>query len=295
MVERRIRYSQLSKFKRCRRSWLMEYVRGLELARDPEQTKGARDIGSIVHALIEAYYNGEDWRVALEALRINQAQRGWSTDWADVFEMARIMMEGYVEWLSTEGADANESVVMVEPQLEAEIGVIRGDRIILTGKPDRVAYDELAETFIVEDTKTTNQIESVLIHGGQGLTYSMLLKMQHGIDVGLFRTNQLRKVKRTSRANPPFYGRAEMTVNPTMLRNHFHHVVGTLDTMVDLMQHWEKEEMSDPEAHHRLFYPNPTKECSWDCDFLAVCKTMDDGSNFEHAIRNYYRPKEVTA
>ena len=51
MVERRIRYSQLSKFKRCRRSWLME-VRAAWTGARPEQTKGARDIGSIVHALI---------------------------------------------------------------------------------------------------------------------------------------------------------------------------------------------------------------------------------------------------
>ena len=65
--------------------------------------------------------------------------------------------------------------------------------------------------------------------------------------------------------------------------------------MVDLMQHWEKG--------RRCRTRKPTTDCStrtppksahWDCDFGL----QDDGrhgSNFEHAIRNYYRPKEVTA
>jgi hypothetical protein len=102
-------------------------------------------------------------------------------------------------------------------------------------------------------------------------------------------------VKRSATAKPPFYGRAEMVVTPKHLVTHRNHLLGQLDEMVRLMQQWEEEGYSNREHHDTSFYPNPTPDCKWDCDFLAVCKQMDDGSNFEHTIRSFYRKKPETA
>ncbi len=295
MTTRRIRYSQLAKFKRCRRSWQLEDVDGMELDRDPTQSKGSRSLGTLVHVGVEHLNNGLDWRAGLDAEKAKVEEAGgWSDDWYENFNMARIMLEGYEEWVATTGADANEQVLLVEPQLEANMGIIHGDEVILTGQPDAVKRDTLTGLVIVEDTKTVTTLDQVMIHGAQGLTYAMLLKLQHGIDVDVFRTNQLKKVKRSARAKPPFYGRPEMFVNKTRLRHHWSHVMGQLDEMVALVQSYEEGGYSDRTAYDRKFYPNPTKDCSWDCDFLPVCSLMDDGSHFEHALEIHYRKKPET-
>lgn len=33
-------------------------------------------------------------------------------------------------------------------------------------------------------------------------------------------------------------------------------------------------------------YPNPTRDCSWDCNFFQACISMDDGSDWEFEIEN---------
>lgn len=44
-------------------------------------------------------------------------------------------------------------------------------------------------------------------------------------------------------------------------------------------------DMLDP---HLPLYPNPTKDCSWDCPFKAPCLAMDDGSDYEFMLRTEY-------
>jgi hypothetical protein len=269
----------------------MEYVRAIELQRNPDQAMGARSQGTIIHVAVEALYTGGDWRAVLDA---EQATRPLDSEWTEQYALARIMMEGYEQWLAETAADANESVLLVEPQLEYEIGTFHGDTVIFTGKPDAVKYDELAEQIICEDTKTVQQIEPVMIHNFQGKSYALLLKLIYDMDVDRFRTNQLRKVKRTARAHPPFYGRSEMFLNKEALRHHHQHLLGQLDTMVEMMQYYERKGTSDRHEYDTMFYPNPVSTCSWDCDYLPICKAMDDGSNFEYIIRNSYQHKPET-
>lgn len=42
-------------------------------------------------------------------------------------------------------------------------------------------------------------------------------------------------------------------------------------------------------------YPNPTRDCSWDCPFRVPCIAMDDGSDYEEILRSNYMPRrEIT-
>jgi len=293
-MERRIRQSQLAMFRKCRRAWELEYIRGIELARAPGVTKGARDLGTLVHYLAETYYNGGDWRETLRARHDAVLAEGeWSGEWAEFFELANIMFEGYVDWLETTAADDGESIVMVEPQLETVVGDFHGDTVILTGKPDLVKYNDFTGQYILDDTKTVTRIDTVLVHAPQLLTYAMILKLEHGIDISIGRTNQLRKVKRTARANPPFYGRPSMFIGVDRLRHHWSQVNGQLDEMVKLMQYFEERGDSERTEYDRLFYPSPAPMNCIGCDFAAVCQTMDDGDH-NYVIRNHYRPKPIT-
>jgi hypothetical protein len=296
-VIRYIRQSQFSKFLRCRRSWEMEYVRGLEMVRAPDQPKGARSLGSLVHLLVEDYYTARDWRAHLVELREDLIANGYfSKEWQDIYSYAEVMMLGYVDWLAVTAADANEEVIAAEGQLEAPMGVFHGDDVVLTGKPDALKRDVLTDLIIIEDTKTVQAIETeTLIHGYQLKSYGLLTKLALDLDVNVGRLNQLRKVKRTGTAKPPFYGRSTVVMNKDMLRHHYSNMQGQLDEMVKLMQYWEEKGLSDRFEYDRLFYPTPTSTCKWDCDFLAPCKAMDDGSNAEHILTIHYRQKPANS
>lgn len=41
-----------------------------------------------------------------------------------------------------------------------------------------------------------------------------------------------------------------------------------------------------------FFYPNPTKDCSWECNFRSVCMAMNDGSDWEQMLEQYRPRKE---
>ncbi len=43
----------------------------------------------------------------------------------------------------------------------------------------------------------------------------------------------------------------------------------------------ECEDMLNPNLP---LYPNPTKDCSWDCQFKSPCVSLDDGSDFEYEL-----------
>ena len=51
----------------------------------------------------------------------------------------------------------------------------------------------------------------------------------------------------------------------------------------------EAAEMTDPGLP---LYPNPTRDCSWDCDFRSVCIAMDEGSDWEYMLEEFYEPKK---
>lgn len=50
----------------------------------------------------------------------------------------------------------------------------------------------------------------------------------------------------------------------------------------------EYKEMTREDLH---CYPNPTRDCGWDCDFRSVCLSMNDGSDYEYLLRNMFRPR----
>jgi hypothetical protein len=50
----------------------------------------------------------------------------------------------------------------------------------------------------------------------------------------------------------------------------------------------ELEDMLNPDLP---LYPNPTRDCSWDCDFLSTCIMMDDGSDWEDNLSKEAQPR----
>ena len=42
-------------------------------------------------------------------------------------------------------------------------------------------------------------------------------------------------------------------------------------------------------------YPNPTKDCSWDCDFRALCIMMDAGFDYSTVLESKFVVRTETA
>jgi hypothetical protein len=80
---------------------------------------------------------------------------------------------------------------------------------------------------------------------------------------------------------------------------------GRVELMAKIDQHvWTRlhGELSDMVAvrdaldsgvdHQLVVYPRPSRDCSWKCDFAAVCPMFDDGSAVEAAIEMGYQKRE---
>lgn len=119
----------------------------------------------------------------------------------------------------------------------------------------------------------------------QLLFYHLLERLtdtkQH-CDGGIF--NMLRTVKRTGSSKPPYYDRWPVPHNPEHLRNFW---TQTLSIIVEIEE--AKEMLENGVSHQTACYPSPRQECSWDCEFFAVCPMMDDGSDYRAVLASAYK------
>lgn len=292
-----IRQSAIKKFKRCRRSWHLSYVRNLVPHMDPAKpATGKRDIGTLVHLGLEAYYKGEDPAAAVasrqaeivSAIQLNADKFGYDytgipAEWQETFNMANIMLDGYVQHAADEGIDAHQRTLFagVETPLSAFAGNFGGHDVYVTGTVDQIVQDVFDDSITIRDHKTVDQFtkSEVFAVDDQGLTYDWLVSRALGLRAARFEHNMLRKVKRTARATPPFYARQSFTITDTQRTAFEAHLHDTLTDMVRCMD-------------GGALYPNPTRDCSWDCDFLAVCPMMDNGDDAEGMLANWFQPRE---
>lgn len=288
---RRLTQSELRTFKRCRRKWWLQYQRRLRLQR--EKTTGAAPLGTRVHDALEALYaSGHDTEAMWAHLNgaYDRAVAESPEDEAELrkeHDLARAMLEGYVEWLAETGADEDLELIAAEEAVEVPFSDVLDERVVLLGKLDqRVRRISTGERMFM-DHKTVDDFSrvSLLALDEQMMHYHLLehLKLiDEGKDPDEERTgggifNMLRKVKRTSRAKPPFYMRSEVRHNKTNLRAYWARVYATVADMITV------ERVGFDAA-----YPNPTRDCSWDCPFLPICPMFDDGSDVEGVIEMFY-------
>ena len=268
----RIRNSEVSCFRDCRRKWLNQYVLNLtnegdRLSREP----GKNDIGTYVHSFLECHYGGKVCSVAGFQDEIDEARSPFATEWSAALNLAYTMYQGYGPWCDEEGHDQSEDTIATERTLEWEI--MPG--VFLTGQIDRTVWDTQWDLYIIEDYKTVDS----LVKGPQFqvdtqlLTY-VLLANKNGYPCSDARHTMLRRVKRSAKAKPPFYGRAEVTFNEDQLAAHERALRVTVGEMLAIRAVAES-------GNTDVCYPNPTKDCSWKCPFLGICAAHDDGSDID--------------
>jgi len=290
-MTRLITQSELSSFTRCKRKWYLSYYRHLRKRR--YEGSAPLDIGTLVHAGLEAWYRPTDQRHPLDAIR--DTTQGMLDKFPDAAaeilkhaELAGVMIEGYMQWLEDEGADADLDVYAAEKRVEVPVGSFR-----LLGKLDAAAVRKSDGLRLQLEHKTVGNLSDlpkVAQVNFQYLTYDLLahLKALEDGDSSV-RTdgvllNMLRKVKRTN-AKPPFYGRHPVRHNLEELRNHWRHVISIAEEAERA-----RARLDGGETHHAVVPPRPSRDCSWDCPFYAVCGPghLDDGSDSEGMLNALY-------
>ena len=300
----RLSNSEMATWRRCHRKWYLGVYRKLQRKRSP--TAGTPIvIGNLVHDALAEYYDPALKTDPLEQLNRVLDQRAVNNpfDETDIEKdraLVTIMLEGYLEWLEESGADQEIEILGTERMVEVPIVKSELLQINLLSKLDapvlrhsdeaRLAFEHKTVGSLTDplptlklDTQLLTEHLALFLHNlGQGMDPIEAHRSCQGI---LY--NMLRKVKRTAAAKPPFYDRVEIPHNLEELRNHWRHVVGVARE-IDLAT----RRLDAGENHHAVTVPNPTKNCSWDCPFFAVCVMADDGSDFEGALDDLFEERD---
>jgi hypothetical protein len=315
--------SELGTYRDCVRKWYLSQY--LQIARTYERISETTETGNGVHAALEQYYNsgGEmdvvaltveyyaKKRAAQQALVNNESEDSAhlivsanieALDKAEAF--AKIMVEGYVEWLEEEGADSYLRFISAEEEVSIAFpanGLPRGEtqQAMLLGKLDTRFLDERSGARVFMDHKTVQNFadrEKWAHLDPQFYMYSLIdyLKLLTEYeqdeaealwtDGGII--NMIRKVKRSGRATPPFYKRMEVRHSMIELRNYFVRVAGEITRI-------QQTEISLDAGidHHMVCPPSPSRDCDWKCQYMQLCAMMDDGSDNEGYIENVMAPR----
>lgn len=296
---RRYTNSELTTFKTCRRRWWLQNYRRLGLIR--EETVSAASLGTLVHLGLEAHYTGAEQPVLVMAARIEADRARLEEALANEphkltvklkkfdaqSKLALTMVDGYLDWLAETGEDADLEVIGAERPIEVELK----PGVSLLAKLDVKFRRRSDGAHLFMDHKTSASIETVFesaYRSNQFRTYALLEYLESISTVEPVRTdgvivNVLRKVGRTAAAKPPFYGRDEFRINIELLRTHWHQVMGEIERIEEVTAR-----LDAGEDHHALVPPNPSRDCSWMCQFKSVCPQIDDGSDAESVLSTFY-------
>jgi hypothetical protein len=296
--------SELQTFKRCKRQWWLKYYLKLRPRKDGV---GALAVGNMVHKPLEIFYSLPQglrdpatfqWEPVLaayyqERLEDPRFPQEKAVQMQADYELAKIMLRGYFEWLSEEGSDSGIEIISAEREVEVYLDEILGVRVNLISKLDtevRLAVDGRRSFMDHKSVQNMTDLPKIIELNEQLRFYGLVQRMEalqkqtgefdfaHG---GVL--NMLRKVKRTKTANPPFYERAAVRHNDQVYATFFTRVWGEVYDLITL-----RARLDAGADHQQVAYPTPSRDCTWDCPFLAICPRFDDGSDVGAVVGEYY-------
>lgn len=299
----RVSNSEIQTWKRCRRKWWFTYYRMLK--RKWDSPVGAMPLGSRVHEALRYAYLAEpelrmDPRAALEALiQIDYYELMsslTSEDWPDDVrheetlqkfkkesDLARVMIDGYVEWLEDTGEDSELEITGSEVYLEAELPEMEG--ILIIARLDARVRRGNSRLFIDHKTVGDFTQPARTLHMDEQMMMYILLERLQGEKTPVVGAmyNMLKKSKRTQKATPPFFKRVEVHHNNITIENFRNRLIGTL---LDIQR--TRAYLDEGANHRRVVYPTPKRDCAWDCPFFTVCGMTDDGSHAEGMVQQFF-------
>ncbi len=283
--------SEVQSYMDCKRRWWLTYYRSLRVKR--EAPIGPLNIGSRTHKALEEGYSSPGREEALfkvlhetiEADYPKAIELGVVEQFEKECELVLIMLRGFVEWAAEEGLDAGWEVVSHERIVRSPILRIGTQDVLLKGKLDQIIRRLMDNSLWMRDWKTTVYKQPVLMAFGPQLKmYRLLLALTEPdaqVTGGQFVF--LRKVRRTTRAEPPFYMTEDIHVNVAQMEAFWAQLLGVIGQLVET-----NFRLDAGEDHHKVVPPRPTRDCSWRCPYYAICDMFDDGSNVEGMLEALY-------
>jgi RecB family exonuclease len=291
-----ISQSEIYAWTRCRRNWYLTYYLGF--VPTDESPVGNRQLGTRVHTALEAYYGYQLDPLAVLALlyriEANRVPES-AADLAKEHELAEAMVSGYVEWLAEEGADADFRTVATETDIRVDLPGVPGVR--LRARMDQVAERISDGALLFRDYKTGTgfEVAEQLKINPQMKFYTLVQHLASGPDgpkLAGFTIDTLRRVKRTAKAEPPFYRRDAFTYTP----DEIHATLLKVQTVAtEIMEHRALLDdtylrsggdlsVINPLQRSEMFPTEIPNDCKWWCDFKEICPMMNDGSDWSGSL-----------
>lgn len=294
-----LRNSERTTYRRCRHRWAWKYLDRL----DSTGTKGALAFGTLVHAALEEHYRpgvkrgphpAHTFAELFDAAGEEFGQ--WDEDGSrhDARELGVAMLEHYVEFW---GDDSHLEVYTPEYPFEIPILTPKGKYLVtMVGKFDLVFRDHRDGQLWLSDHKTAKSIKTDYLQlDDQAGTYLLVandvlraegvLGKKERIAGVLY--NFLRKAKPDPRPQDDHgrYLNKDGSVSKVQPPDHFlrHKVYRSrADDKSELKRvRAEAYEMNLVREGRLPIYKNPTKDCSWDCDFFEMCILHETGGDWE--------------
>jgi hypothetical protein len=278
--------SEMKQWLTCQRGWHLTYY--LKLRRKNEYSS-LPSIGNLVHGGLEAWYEGRLDRpsdfVAAEMAKLEAGHPEYVDQVAKDAELATIMLDGYIDWTEETGTDSTLEFVAAEQVVEVDVGPYR-----LRGKIDARFRRKEDGALTQMEHKTVGNLSdhpSWAQSNPQFLTYDMLAMMTKpdGVRTEGVTVNMLRRVKRTAKAKPPFYGRHRVPHSIEELRSHYNHVIG-----IGMQIEHAHERLDQGVSPHVICPPNFNRSHSWSCPCAGLDTLPDDGGDFEGFLADFYEP-----
>lgn len=288
-IELYMRVSDLRAWLDCRRRFYLQNVYGASEANSTAGVNppGNADIGTLVDYGLNFLFEAKVRPSLSFAPNVpqNMPTDELAIEWSKAIDLADIMLDGFEEWWSEQPESAQLRTIGTQVEVSHRFGpfvvtppggiIPHHAYVTIVGHLDLEAHDHKYDCLSVNDFKTV----ATLMQGPRQIDwqlnmYALLLSKVRGKPVGSARHIQLRRVKRTSRANPPFYGIKELVLGELqhqraelLLRNMISDILS--------LTPWLSETPEDN------FYPSPSGECGWKCRVESICAMMDDDSDWE--------------
>lgn len=293
----RQRQSEIAIAQLCRRAHHFEYTLGVvPVAVGPRRPlSGQRDAGSAAHKGVEVINKGGYLDEALDAvteyvnmLRAIRQPEGWvpppltkedDKEWWEIDRLGRAMTTNYVDWLG-EGNDVGVKVLAVEHEWEQQVP---GTGHSIYGMIDVALYDDLLPGDVIRDNKSVADFSKPpQAVDFQLRTYAWAWWRETGVVPRRAEHLMMKRVLGTGNAKRPFFEPYSIPINAHILRAH-------QAQLVERVQ--EVAEFRILRADNPRLWPNPTKDCSWRCDYQVVCPMVDNGMDWEDVLEQEFATK----
>jgi hypothetical protein len=297
--------SELTTWQHCKRKWMLKYYKHLSVKPENESSTGVMYLGTRIHVALEYMYGwGADPFQVLSIIYKHEKQYQSPEvveELTKEHQLAVKMIEGYLEWVEETGADEDLEVVSTE----RDVAVEGPHGVTLRARLDMRVRKVSTGTIRFIDHKTVADFNGkleTLEKDPQMRFYTLIDKLEalqggreERSEGGVW--NMFKRSKRTARAKPPFNERVDTNYNDEVLRSVYLKIHAVIGEIVEA-----RLRLDAGDDHRFVAYPNPGPDCSWKCEFKAMCPLMDDGSRWqdmavgEFTVADpyaYYLPSEI--